>query len=106
MNDNWVQVLFVAPESESVIHRTESLDYGVVLEGTVELELDSGQKRVMNRGDVCVQRATNHAWRNITPGDGWASMMFVLIASEKVLVGGKVLGEAIPEVGGLEGKKG
>lgn len=32
-------------------------------------------------------------------------MMLVLIASEKVLVGGKVLGKAMPVVGGLEGKK-
>jgi quercetin dioxygenase-like cupin family protein len=86
------------------MHRTESLDYGVVLEGVLELELDSGEKRVMNRGDVCVQRATNHAWKNVTPNGGWARMMFVLIAAEKVRIGGKDMSEFIPITGGLEGK--
>lgn len=32
-------------------------------------------------GDLCVQRGTNHAWRNITPADGWARMMYVLVAA-------------------------
>lgn len=80
------------------MHRTESLDYGVVLEGTVELALDSGEIRIMNRGDLCVQRATNHAWKNITENDGWARMMFVLVSSEKVVVGGKELGEELGDM--------
>ena len=82
-----------APGKEPYMHRTESLDYGVVLEGTLELLLDSGENRVMKRGDVCVQRATNHAWKNITADEGWARMMFVLVSSEKVVVGGNELGE-------------
>lgn len=64
------------------MHKTVSLDYGVVLEGVIQLELDSGEKRIMRRGDVCVQRATNHAWRNVTEGQGWARMLFVLTAAE------------------------
>jgi quercetin dioxygenase-like cupin family protein len=82
------------------MHRTESLDYGVVLEGSMELQLDSGETRIMNRGDLCVQRATNHAWKNVTKNEGWARMMFVLVSSEKVIVNGRELGEelgAIPE---------
>lgn len=62
------------------MHKTVSLDYGVVLEGPVELVLDSGETQMMYRGDVCVQRATNHAWRN--PNDHWARMMYVLVAAE------------------------
>jgi quercetin dioxygenase-like cupin family protein len=80
------------------MHRTESLDYGVVLEGTVELSLDSGETRIMNRGDMCVQRATNHAWKNITENEQWARMMFVLVSSEKVLAGGKELGEELGDM--------
>ncbi len=86
------------------MHRTESLDLGVVIEGTMEQELDSGEKKIMHRGDVCVQRGTNHAWRNITENGGWARMMFVLLAAEKVTVGGKDLGENIPVGSGLVGK--
>lgn len=78
------------------MHRTESIDYGVVIEGSVELILDSGEKRIMHRGDVCVQRGTMHAWKNITENRGWARMMFVLVSSEKVVVGGKELGKDLP----------
>lgn len=34
------------------MHRTVSIDYGVVLEGEIELTLDSGESRIMRRGDV------------------------------------------------------
>jgi len=80
------------PSGDPIMHRTQSLDYGVVLEGVLECHLDSGEVKVLNRGDVCVQRATNHAWKNVTEGDGWARMMFVLLPSEAPVVGGKSLG--------------
>jgi quercetin dioxygenase-like cupin family protein len=60
------------PGCPASMHRTTSVDYGVVLEGQLELTLDSGEQRIMNRGDVCVQRATNHAWRN-TSETQWVS---------------------------------
>lgn len=65
------------------MHKTVSVDYGVVIEGTIELELDSGEKQIMHRGDVCVQRLTAHAWNNRTENNGWARMMFVLLGAEK-----------------------
>ncbi|KAH6684045.1 hypothetical protein B0J14DRAFT_460169, partial [Halenospora varia] len=74
----------MAPNSISPMHKTVSVDYGVVLEGVIELVLDSGETRIMRRGDVCVQRATNHAWRNVTPNDGWGRMLYVLVSAEKV----------------------
>jgi len=85
------------------MHRTESIDYGVVLEGEMELILDSGETRIMRRGDVCVQRGTMHAWKNVTANEGWARMLFSLVAAEKVVVGGKGLGEDLP---GKVGDKG
>lgn len=60
------------------MHRTKSLDYGIVLEGEVELVLDSGERRRMGPGDVAVQRATMHQWRNVDE-KRWARMMFVLM---------------------------
>lgn len=53
----------MSPGLLSPMHRTVSLDYGVVLEGEVELVLDSGETRVLKRGDVAIQRGTCHAWR-------------------------------------------
>jgi quercetin dioxygenase-like cupin family protein len=82
----------VAPGSLSPMHRTVSLDYGVVLEGEMELVLDSGETRMMKRGDVAIQRGTMHAWRNTSP-TAWARMMYVLQECEPVEVGGEVLEE-------------
>ena len=44
----------------SAIYRTVSLDYSIVLKGTVDLVLDSGEVRRMERGDISIQRGTNH----------------------------------------------
>ncbi|KAG0159214.1 hypothetical protein PDIDSM_6735 [Penicillium digitatum] len=84
------------PAAESPMHRTVSLDYGVVFEGEIELSLDGGEKRVMKRGDVSIQRATNHAWKNITPNGGCARMLYVLTPCQPIKVEGLgVLGENI-----------
>ncbi|KAE8375693.1 hypothetical protein BDV26DRAFT_283262 [Aspergillus bertholletiae] len=72
------RIVDMPPNAISPMHRTVSLDYGVVLEGEVELLLDSGEKRLLKRGDVAVQRATNHAWRNVSPNQGWSRMLDLL----------------------------
>ena len=88
------------PNSLSPMHRTVSLDYGVVLEGEIELVLDSGETRLMKRGDVAIQRGTNHAWRN-TSSTQWTRMMYVLQESKPVQLGEKALGEDYGE--GMDG---
>jgi mannose-6-phosphate isomerase-like protein (cupin superfamily) len=45
------------------MHRTESIDYGIVLEGEITLLVDEGEVTV-RAGDIVVQRGTNHAWAN------------------------------------------
>lgn len=82
----------VGPGHLSPMHRTVSLDYGVVIEGEVELVLDSGETRRLKRGDVAVQRGTMHAWRNVSETE-WARMMYVLQECRPVEVGGEVLKE-------------
>jgi naringenin degradation protein FdeH len=54
----------MAPGAESPMHRTETLDVGVVLEGETWLLLDDGSETRMGAGDAVVQRGTNHAWAN------------------------------------------
>jgi hypothetical protein len=49
---------------EPGMHTTVSIDIGVVLEGSVVLELDDGAKRQLDPGDWYVQNGTRHAWRN------------------------------------------
>jgi mannose-6-phosphate isomerase-like protein (cupin superfamily) len=58
------------------MHRTESIDYGLVLEGEITLVLDDSET-LLKAGDVVVQRGTNHAWSNRS--DGPCKIAFVLI---------------------------
>ncbi len=48
---------------QSPVHRTESVDYGIVLEGEITLVLDDSEV-TLQAGDVVVQRGTDHAWAN------------------------------------------
>jgi hypothetical protein len=59
-----------------LMHRTETIDYGIVLEGELVLILDQGET-VVSAGDVVVQRGTSHAWANRS--DSNARIAFVLI---------------------------
>lgn len=59
-----------------LMHRTETLDYGIVTEGEVWLVLDEEEVH-LRRGDVVVQRGTNHAWSNRT--EAMARMVFILL---------------------------
>ena len=45
------------------MHRTETIDYGIVLEGEIVLVLDEGETTV-RAGDIVIQRGTNHGWAN------------------------------------------
>jgi hypothetical protein len=47
----------------TVMHRTKSLDYAVVIEGEVVLVLEDSEV-ILKKSDVVVQRGTNHAWEN------------------------------------------
>lgn len=89
----------MGPGVTSPMHRTVSLDYGIVVYGEVELILDSGETRTLKAGDVAIQRGTNHAWRN-TSNENWARMMYVLQPSLPVTINGKPLGE---DLGHMEG---
>jgi quercetin dioxygenase-like cupin family protein len=77
-----------APGNSGMMHRTQSLDYGIVLEGNVLMELDDGTNTPLGPGDVAVQRATMHAWKNASE-TRWARMVFVLQDCEPVVVGGE-----------------
>ncbi len=46
-----------------LMHRTQTIDYGIVIEGELTLVLDDGET-VVRTGDIVIQRGTNHAWAN------------------------------------------
>lgn len=84
------------------MHRTVSIDYGIVLVGEVELILDSGETKLLKTGDVCIQRGTNHAWRNSSKTT-WARMMYVLQPSVPIEINGKSLDEDLGHMKGVRG---
>lgn len=64
---------------QSPVHRTETVDYGIVTEGNMVLVLDD-EEIPLSPGDVVIQRGTNHAWANRT--DRVAKMVFMLVDAE------------------------
>ena len=66
------------------MHTTATIDYGIVLSGNVSLELDAGVVD-LGPGDVVVQRATRHAWRNRSGQP--CTVAFVLIGSPNYQAG-------------------
>jgi hypothetical protein len=68
------------PESPGM-HTTQTVDYGIVLEGEVWLELDDGKQVRLKPHDVVVQNGTRHAWRN--KSDKPVKIAFVLIGAKK-----------------------
>jgi quercetin dioxygenase-like cupin family protein len=46
-----------------MMHRTQTVDYAIVLSGEIWALMDSGETK-MKAGDILVQRGTNHAWSN------------------------------------------
>ena len=65
-----------APSRHPLMHRTETIDYGIVLEGELVLLLDEGETTV-RAGDIVIQRGTNHGWSNRS--DKPSRIAFILI---------------------------
>ena len=66
-------------------HRTDSIDYAVVMSGAIEMELDDGVVVKLKAGDVLVQRGTIHNWVNRGTED--CIIAFVLISARPVEAG-------------------
>ena len=87
-NGTVFRILELVPGVTPRNHRTDSIDYAVVMSGEVEMELDDAKVH-LKAGDVLVQRGTIHNWVN--RGSEPCVIAFVLIAAKPVTVGGKVL---------------
>jgi mannose-6-phosphate isomerase-like protein (cupin superfamily) len=61
------------------MHTTATIDYGVILEGEMWLELDNGESRLVKAGDIVIQNGTRHAWRN--KSEQIARALFVMIGA-------------------------
>lgn len=64
------------PGTVSPVHRTQSVDYGIVIDGEVVLVLDDSET-TLKAGDIAIQRGTSHRWENRT--ESVSRMVFVLV---------------------------
>ena len=84
-------VIDFPPGNEPRMHRTETIDYVIVLEGEIEMDMDDSTVK-LRAGDMMVQRGTNHAWANRS--DKRARVAFVLIDAVPLGIGHPITGAA------------
>ena len=77
-------VMEFAPGIASEMHRTETIDYIVVLEGEIDMDMDDSTVK-LRAGDVMVQRGTNHAWVNRSTAP--ARLAIVLLDAKPLGIG-------------------
>jgi uncharacterized cupin superfamily protein len=75
-------------------HRTETLDYAIVLSGEIDCELENGEAVHLKSGDVLIQRGTIHTWVN--KGSVPAVIAFILIDAKPVEVNGTEMRTVFP----------
>jgi len=83
-----------APGHARFTHRTETVDYAILLSGEIDLELENEEVVHLKPGDVVVQRGTTHTWVN--RGSVPAVTAFVLIDANPAEVNGEVLRTVFP----------
>ncbi len=86
-------VIDFPPGNAGRMHRTETIDYVIVISGEIDMEMDDSTVHLKS-GDVMVQRGTNHVWCN--RGREPARLAFVLIDATPLGIGHPVVGSASP----------
>jgi mannose-6-phosphate isomerase-like protein (cupin superfamily) len=83
-----------APGHARFTHRTETVDYAILLSGEIDLELENDEVVHLKPGDVVVQRGTTHTWVN--RGSVPAVTAFILIDAKPAEVNGELLRTIFP----------
>jgi quercetin dioxygenase-like cupin family protein len=88
-----IRVVDMLPGASSPFHRSSSIDYGIVISGSIELELDEGQVKTIYPGEVIVQQGTIHLWRNLSKIE---KCRIIFILTEAIPF--EVEGQPLPDV--------
>lgn len=83
-NGSRFAIIDFPPGNKGVMHRTESLDYVIVMTGEIDMDMDDSTVK-LRAGDVMVQRGTNHSWVN--RGKQVARLAFVLLDGQPLGIG-------------------
>lgn len=87
-----IRVVDMMPGASSPMHRTNSIDYGIVISGQIELELEHEECKIVEAGGIIVQRGTIHRWRNPSLSK-ICRIVFVLTEAKAFEIDGKPLPE-------------
>jgi quercetin dioxygenase-like cupin family protein len=87
-----IRVVDMLPGASSPMHRTSSIDYGIIISGKIELELDNQVFKTIEAGGIIVQCGTIHLWRNPSQTE-ICRIVFVLTEAKAFEVGGQALAE-------------
>jgi len=87
-----IRVVDMLPGATSPFHRSSSIDYGIVISGQIELELDDKEVKTIYPGEVIVQQGTIHLWRNPSESEV-CRIIFVLTEAKPYKVNGQPLSE-------------
>jgi quercetin dioxygenase-like cupin family protein len=90
-NGSRLTVNDIPPGNKAIMHRTETLDYAIVLSGELDMDLDDSTVKV-RAGDVVIQRGTHHAWVNRSNAP--ARVAFIMIDARPLGIGKPVTGMA------------
>jgi len=83
-----------APGHARFEHRTETVDYAILLSGEIDMELENDEVVHLKAGDVVVQRGTIHTWVN--KGSAPAVFAFILIDAKPAEINGELLRTVYP----------
>ena len=89
-----VRIVEWTPGHAMFWHRTETMDYSMVLSGEIDVEFDSGQVVTMKQGEIIVMRGVTHCWKN--KGAVPAVTAFILIDAAPFEAGGEKRGVLYP----------
>ncbi len=87
-----IRIVDMLPGASSPMHRSNSIDYGIVLSGQIELELDNKSTKTIGAEGIIVQHGTIHKWRNPSKTE-ICRIVFILIEAKPF----ELNGEAFPE---------
>jgi mannose-6-phosphate isomerase-like protein (cupin superfamily) len=88
-NGSVFRILDFRPGVQKRVHRTDTIDYIVVMSGEIDMELEAGEEVHLKAGDVMVQRGTVHNW--INRGTQPCVLAVILVHAEPVRAGGRTL---------------
>ena len=88
-NGTVFRIIEFKPGVQQRVHRTDTIDYIVVMSGEIDMELEAGEEVHLKAGEVMVQRGTVHNW--INRGTESCVLAVILIHANSVVAGGQTL---------------